>query len=578
MDFNPRIIVDVMYIAQRPVLHAVDSATALQAARFLGSAGMTAANTWDTLRRMWIDMYVGPPDVIVTDAGRNFVAEEFINNTKTMAIKVDEVPVEAHNSIGKVERYHGMIRRAYEVISADLAGVPSTAATSDNILQMAVKAVNDTAGPNGLILTPLVFGTYPRLAKTSPPSLSIAARATAVRKAMTEVRRIHARRQINGTLATRNGPNVTKVLNLPLQSEVKVWRENRGWTGPYILVAWNDDQTAAIVDIDDRQVSFRITSVQPYYRNDSTMTLRETDGNANSDTDQGGDLGEAGDGEFAPGINEPPKRRRGRPKGSKKKPKETPAQGITEAYMAKKEMDDIVLARKFRATGRITTPSKPFEASTRTEIDMLIARGVFRFEIYNPHKHGGIRIFKSRIVNEIKGKTTQPYEKSRLVIQGYADNGKKIVLTQSPTIQRASQRIIIAMTPSLMDKEKMTLWLRDITQAYTQSDDYLQRTIIADLPAQLKDVYPKGTVMIVVKPLYGIAEAGAYWWSTYSKHHTKAFNMETSTFDPCLLITKKDTPGGVGIVGMQTDDTLGLSDREFADKETKELRFTAKDK
>jgi hypothetical protein len=28
-------------------------------------------------------------------------------------------------------------------------------------LQMAVKAVNDTAGPDGLVLTLLVFGTYP---------------------------------------------------------------------------------------------------------------------------------------------------------------------------------------------------------------------------------------------------------------------------------------------------------------------------------------------------------------------------------------------------------------------------------
>jgi len=65
----------------------------------------------------------------------------------------------------------------------------------------------------------------------------------------------------------------------------------------------------------------------------------------------------------------------------------------------------------------------------------------------------------------------------------------------------------------------MTLWLRDITQAYTQLDDPLQRTIIAELPSQLKDSYPVGTVMVVVKPLYRIAEAGAYWWSTYFKHH-----------------------------------------------------------
>ncbi len=58
---------------------------------------------------MWIDMYVGPPDIIATDAGKNFTSREFVNNANLMAIEVIDVPVEAHNSIGKVERYHGVI-------------------------------------------------------------------------------------------------------------------------------------------------------------------------------------------------------------------------------------------------------------------------------------------------------------------------------------------------------------------------------------------------------------------------------------------------------------------------------------
>ena len=124
----------------------------------------------------------------------------------------------------------------------------------------------------------------------------------------------------------------------------------------------------------------------------------------------------------------------------------------------------------------------------------------------------------------------------------------------------------------------MSLWLRDITQAYTQSDDHLQRTIIADLPEQLKTAYPPSTVMVVVKPLYGIAEAGAYWWSTYHKHHTEKLLMRTSTYDPCLLISKPTENGGFGIIGMQTDDTLGLSDETFATREAENLRFSAKDK
>jgi hypothetical protein len=38
---------------------------------------------------------------------------------------------------------------------------------------MAVKAVNDTAGPNKLIPTLLVYGAYFRISNLDPPALSI---------------------------------------------------------------------------------------------------------------------------------------------------------------------------------------------------------------------------------------------------------------------------------------------------------------------------------------------------------------------------------------------------------------------
>lgn len=99
--------------------------------------------------------------------------------------------------------------------------------TADQALQMAIKAVNDTAGPDGLVPTLLVFGTYPRMTASSPQSPSIEARAKAVQKAMTEIRILKAKRQVSDALGTRNGPNNLDTLNLPLQSEVKVWREDR---------------------------------------------------------------------------------------------------------------------------------------------------------------------------------------------------------------------------------------------------------------------------------------------------------------------------------------------------------------
>jgi hypothetical protein len=81
---------------------------------------------------------------------------------------------------------------------------------------MAVKAVNDTAGPDGLVPTLLVFGAYPRMSTLDPPAPTITQRATAVRKAMAEVAKIRAERQVNNALNQRNGPSVEAIHDLPL--------------------------------------------------------------------------------------------------------------------------------------------------------------------------------------------------------------------------------------------------------------------------------------------------------------------------------------------------------------------------
>ena len=105
------------------------------------------------------------------------------------------------------------------------------------------------------------------------------------------------------------------------------------------------------------------------------------------------------------------------------------------AFITVKEKADFKLVKQLRKEGRIITLRAPFQVSNKQEIDGLITREVFKFEKYDPTKFDGVRIFKSRIVNEIKGKATDaPFEKLRLVIQGYNDDSKEVILTQSPTI------------------------------------------------------------------------------------------------------------------------------------------------
>ena len=83
--------------------------------------------------------------------------------------------------------------------------------------------MNNTAGPDSLMLTLLVFRVYPQLSKTSPLSPSIVIHAAVIHKAIIKVQQIKAAQQINDMLATCNSPNVADVLQLPILSSVKVW-------------------------------------------------------------------------------------------------------------------------------------------------------------------------------------------------------------------------------------------------------------------------------------------------------------------------------------------------------------------
>ena len=89
-------------------------------------------------------------------------------------------------------------------------------------MQIAVKAVNDLAGLDGIVPTLLVFGAYPRITKDSPLLLSITKRAKAIYKAIKEVQRLYAKRQVKDALTIRNGLDTEPLLALLLQLNVRV--------------------------------------------------------------------------------------------------------------------------------------------------------------------------------------------------------------------------------------------------------------------------------------------------------------------------------------------------------------------
>ncbi len=149
-----------------------------------------------------------------------------------------------------------------------------------------------------------------------------------------------------------------------------------------------------------------------------------------------------------------------------------------------------------------------FVDSRRKEINDLLKRQVFEI-ITISEVLKNVRIFNSRFVDEIKhSDTSQAYEKSRLMIQTYNDHEKTLMLTQAFTIQRMSQRIILVITASI--SENHHLYLRNITQTYTQSKNLLNRMFFIrsslDLDIDLSD----DAILRVIKFLYDVSEARAH--------------------------------------------------------------------
>ena len=181
-----------------------------------------------------------------------------------------------------------------------------------------------------------------------------------------------------------------------------------------------------------------------------------------------------------------------------------------------------------------------YEESRRKEIDGLFEKGAFAFVDISEVPEG-TRIFGSRFVDEIKHPgTDRAYEKSRLVIQAYNDPGKELILTQSPTVQRASQRLILALAMTLKNdkKEPLSLYLRDISQAYVQSQTRLickqsgpkfwDWTVLRSHgPVQSKLSYHP--VYIFWTGLFTVYKK--FWdWTAYSP----VFYFETEYFSPVL--------------------------------------------
>ena len=100
---------------------------------------------------------MGYPDILVTDQGTVFTSEGWEERCKEAEIELENTGTGSHNSLGQVETYHAMLRRIYKKVHLTQSDLPKELS-----LSIAVKDMNDTAGPNGLVPSLLLFGAMPK--------------------------------------------------------------------------------------------------------------------------------------------------------------------------------------------------------------------------------------------------------------------------------------------------------------------------------------------------------------------------------------------------------------------------------
>ncbi len=90
------------------------------------------------------------------------------------------------------------------------------------ILQMIVKAVNDTTDFDELVSTLLMFDVYSRMHAMNLSSLTISQRVMIIEKVMNEIRKIRIERQVVDAVNTRNDFVITSIHDLSLNSDVLI--------------------------------------------------------------------------------------------------------------------------------------------------------------------------------------------------------------------------------------------------------------------------------------------------------------------------------------------------------------------
>lgn len=111
------------------------------------------------------------------------------------------------------------------------------------------------------------------------------------------------------------------------------------------------------------------------------------------------------------------------------------------------------------------------------------------------------------------------------------------------------------------------IFIHDITQAYTQSDEYLSRELCLQpkpTDAHLFSINEREGLKLA-KQIYGTTDVGDYWNVTVDKHAKSDLGMQPLTGDLYIYLKiETDKREASRLMGMLVDDGLLCEDEDFS--------------
>lgn len=210
--------------------------------------------------QQWVLPYIGHALEIHADQGPQFRSRRFASYTGMAGVKPRLSGVEGHNSLGVVERYHHYLRHIFRKVRDSFANI-----SMKDALGIATTAMNDTAGPKGMVSSLLVFRVMPRT--LLPGSVQLPGQIERMRAMQA------ARKDMSKEIASSRTSTALRSLvpaatnyNIIIGSEVLVFKENplNKWIGPFCVLDVKDK--TVFVNAEGHTTQLSIDKVKPYLR------------------------------------------------------------------------------------------------------------------------------------------------------------------------------------------------------------------------------------------------------------------------------------------------------------------------